>query len=123
MAEAWLRRLAGDRFESLSAGARPAGYVHPNAIEIMAEQGMDITGQTSKSIGVFLPPDGTPPDLIISVCSSAEKECPVFPGNVERLHWPFDDPYHAKGSNTDVMQEFRRVRDEIRDAVTSYFCA
>ncbi|MEW4489136.1 arsenate reductase ArsC [Thalassoglobus sp. JC818] len=118
MAEGLLRELASDRFESLSAGAKPAGYVHPMAVEAMNEFGVDISTQTSKHINEFLPPEGMPPDLIISVCSSAEKECPLFPGDVERWHWPFDDPAYATGSDEEKMQEFRRVRDEIRLRLT-----
>lgn len=114
MAEGLLRELGGARFVALSAGAKPAGYVHERAIAVMREIGIDISGQRSKSILEFLPPDGVPPDVIISVCSSAEKECPHFPGQVQRLHWPFDDPYHSRGSEDEVMAEFRRVRDEIR---------
>lgn len=114
MAEGWLRHLAGDRFESRSAGANPAGYVHPLAVRVMQEAGVDISRQVSKHIREFLPPHGTPPDLIISVCSNAERECPLFPGPVERWHWPFDDPFHASGSDEQRLAEFRRVRDEIR---------
>jgi arsenate reductase len=117
MAEAWLRELGGDRFVSLSAGARPAGYVHPKAIAAMREVGIDIAGQQSKSIRGFLPPEGRPPDLIISVCDSAAKECPTFPGKVERRHIPFDDPAHAVGSDAEIMAVFRRVRDEIRTTI------
>lgn len=119
MAEGWLRHLASDRFESLSAGANPAGYVHPLAIEVMREAGVDISGQSSKHIREFLPPEGIPPDLIISVCGNAEKECPLFPGTVERWHWPFDDPYHAGGTDEQRLAEFRRVRDEIRTTIES----
>lgn len=115
MAEGLLRHLAGDRFEALSAGARPAGYVHPRAIAAMGELGIDISSQLSQHIDEFLPPQGTPPDLIISVCSAAERECPLFPAAVERWHWPFDDPYHAQGSEAAIQSEFRRVRDEIRN--------
>lgn len=117
MAEGWLRALGGDRFEALSAGSKPAGYVHPRAVAAMAEVGVDIAGQSSKSINDFLPPLGTPPDLIISVCSGAEKECPLFPGAVLRWHWPFDDPYHCQGDETQIASEFRRVRDEIHAAI------
>ena len=119
MAEGLLRHLAGEEIESMSAGANPAHYVHPLAIEAMSELGIDITQQTSKHINEFLPPQGTPPDLIISVCSSAEKECPTFPGDVERLHWPFDDPYYADGSHEEQMVEFRRVRDEMLPHILS----
>jgi len=114
MAEGLLRSIAGDRFESLSAGAKPAGYVHPMSIQVMHEIGIDISAQTSKSINGFLPPQGTPPDLIISVCGNAERECPLFPGRVDRWHWPFDDPAHAMGTEEQKLAEFRRVRDEIK---------
>ncbi|MCL4114566.1 UNVERIFIED_CONTAM: hypothetical protein GTU68_061269 [Idotea baltica] len=114
MAEGFLRELAGDRFESLSAGAKPSGYVHPMAVTAMNDVGIDISAQVSKSINDFLPPNGTPPDLIISVCSAAEKECPIFPGAMERLHWPFFDPADATGTDEEKMAVFVRVRDEIR---------
>lgn len=117
MAEGLLRELGGDRFEALSAGSRPAGYVHSGAIQVMAELDIDISNQGSKSIDEFLPPNGTPPDTIISVCSGAEHDCPVFPGTVKRLHWPFDDPAHAEGTEEEKLACFRRVRDEIRTAL------
>ena len=119
MAEGLLRDLAGDRFVSLSAGAKPAGFVHPLAVAVMREEGIDISSQTSKSINGFLPPEGTPPDLIISVCGNAERECPHFPGHVERWHWPFDDPAHATGTDAERLDEFRRVRDEIKAKIAS----
>lgn len=117
MAEGLLRELHGDRFESLSAGSNPAGYVHPGAVAAMNQLGIDISHQVSKSISEFLPPDGTPPDVIISVCSGAEKDCPTFPGATKRLHWPFDDPAHATGSDADKAAVFVRVRDEIRQSL------
>lgn len=120
MAEGLLRELGGRQFVALSAGSKPAGYVHPMAVTAMAELGYDISDLASKSIDVFLPPNGTPPDLIISVCSSAEKECPNFPGATQRLHWPFDDPAHAEGTDEEKMVVFRRVRDEIRARLASY---
>jgi arsenate reductase len=121
MAEGLLREYAGDRFEALSAGSNPAGYVHEGAIQAMSELGIDISDLRSKSINEFLPPEGTPPDLIISVCSGAERDCPIFPGTTERLHWPFDDPAHAEGTEGTEEEKlacFRRVRDEIRDALS-----
>lgn len=123
MAEGFLRHLYGERFESLSAGAKPAGYVHPRAVTAMAECGIDISGQRSKSIRDFLPPQGTPPDVVIGVCSTADENCPVFPANVERWQWPFDDPFHATGSDAEQMEEFRRVRDEIRERIETRFRA
>jgi len=123
MAEGFLRELGGDRFESLSAGAKPSGYVHPMAVEAMKRVEIDISEQISKSINDFLPPAGTAPDLIISVCSAAEKECPIFPGHVERLHWPFFDPADAEGSDDEKMAVFERVRDEIRNRLESELIA
>jgi arsenate reductase (thioredoxin) len=121
MAEGLLRHLGGDRFVALSAGSDPAGYVHPLAVSAMAELGVDISKHASKHTNDFLPPAGRAPDLIISVCSSAEKECPVFPAPVERLHWPFDDPAHVTGDNDEKLAEFRRVRDEIGSRLTEHF--
>ena len=83
----------------------------------MNEVGIDISQQLSKSIAEFLPPDGTPPDVIISVCSGAEKDCPTFPGATKRLHWPFDDPAHATGTDAEKAAVFQRVRDEIRQVL------
>ena len=113
MAEAILRDRGGVRVESLSAGAKPSGYIHEGAIAATKELGLSVEGQSSKHIDEFLPPKGTPPDLIISVCSNADRDCPVFPGDVERLSWPFDDPADATGTDEEIMAEFRRVRDEI----------
>ena len=121
MAEGWLRHLAGDRHEALSAGSDPAGYVHPGAIAAMAEVGVDLAGQASKSIDRFLPPHGEPPDMIVSVCSSADERCPIFPGDVRRVREPFDDPGHATGTEEEIAAEFRRVRDEIRAMVERRF--
>lgn len=120
MAEGLLRHFAGDRFEALSAGSKPAGYVHPQAIEAMQELGIDISGQTSKSIQQFLPPEGETPDLIISVCDAAANDCPVFPAKVDRLHWPFEDPAHATGTDAEIQAVFHRVRDEIREQIEEY---
>ncbi len=116
MAEGWLRHLAGDEMESLSAGADPAGYVHPLAIEVMKEVGVDISSHTSKSIQDFIP---NPPNVIVSVCDSAAENCPIFPGAVNKVAWPFDDPAHAEGTDEEKLNFFRRVRDEIKDKITS----
>ena len=121
MAEGWLRALFGDQFESLSAGADPAGYVNEKAVAAMQEVGIDISAQTSKHIREFLPPEGRLPDIIISVCSTADDNCPVFPAKVERWQWPFDDPHYATGTEDEKMNEFRRVRDEIRARLEEEF--
>ena len=120
MAEGLLRQLAGSDLESLSAGASPSGYVHPLAVEVMSELEIDISGQFSKSIHDFLPPTGTPPDVVISVCDDAAERCPVFPGGVRRLHWPFDDPADATGTDDQKRAVFRRVREEIRAAIIEW---
>jgi arsenate reductase (thioredoxin) len=104
MAEGWLRHLGGDRFEALSAGAKPAGYVHPLAIEVMAEIGVDISKHRSKSIDEFA---GQTLDLLVTVCDNARESCPMYAGAKRQVHWGFDDPV---GAGPEV---FRRVRDEI----------
>ena len=121
MAEGLLRHSAGDRFEVLSAGSHPAGFVHPLAIEALREIDIDITGQRSKSINEFLSPAGEPPDVIVSVCSAADNECPSFPGHVERIQLPFDDPIHATGTDAEKMSRFREIRDQIKAALESRF--
>ena len=87
----------------------------------MAECGIDISHQVSKSIHDFLSPKATPPDVVIGVCSTADENCPIFPANVARWQWPFDDPFHAAGSDEEQMSEFRRVRDEIKTRIESHF--
>ncbi|QDT63317.1 arsenate reductase ArsC [Calycomorphotria hydatis] len=121
MGEGLLRHQFGDHFEALSAGSKPSGYVHPKAIEAMAELGIDISDYRSKSINEYVPPAGEQPDLVISVCDSAAEECPTFPGKVERIHIPFDDPAHAEGTEEEIMAVFRRVRDEIKAMVEERF--
>jgi arsenate reductase len=84
MAEGWLRHLAADRFESFSAGSRPAGFVHPLAVRAMAEAGVDISGHSSKSLDGFA---GREFDLLVTVCDGAREACPVFSGAIQRVHW------------------------------------
>jgi len=110
MAEGWLRHLAAERFESFSAGSRPAGFVHPLAVRAMSEAGVDISGHRSKSLDEFA---GREFDLLVTVCDGAREACPVFAGAKRRLHWGFDDPACATGSDEERMAVFRRVRDEI----------
>jgi arsenate reductase len=117
MAEGILRAAAGDILEVHSAGSKPAGYVHPKAIEAMAEIGIDISGHASKHMDEFLDRDI---ETVITVCGNADQACPVFPGQVNRHHWPFDDPAHAEGTAEEIMGEFRRVRDEIAKTFRSY---
>lgn len=117
LAEGLLRSLAGDLFEVHSAGSKPAGYVHPLAIRAMAEIGIDISGHRSKSMNEFLT---TPVETVITVCGVADQACPIFPGQVNRHHWPFDDPAHAPGTEAEQLAVFRRVRDEIRRTLDAY---
>jgi arsenate reductase len=110
MAEGWLRALAGDRFAASSAGTE-ATQVRPLAIRAMAEEGIDISGQQSKTLERYL---GKPFDAVITVCDDANESCPVFLGAKQRLHWSFPDPSKATGSEEDQLQVYRRVRDDIR---------
>ncbi len=110
MAEGLLRHLAGDRFEAHSAGTE-ATRVRPLAIRAMDEVGVDITGQVSKTLERYL---GEPFDYVITVCDDANEACPFFPGAKDRLHWPFEDPSRAEGSEEECLAIFRRVRDEIK---------
>lgn len=117
MAEAVLRAASAGRFRVASAGSRPAGYVHPFAIRVLEETGYDLAGHSSKHMNDFL---NQPVETVITVCGNADQACPVFPGQVNRHHWPFEDPAHATGSETEVLEVFRRVRDEIRKVFEAY---
>ncbi|HEX6480708.1 MAG TPA: arsenate reductase ArsC [Ktedonobacteraceae bacterium] len=110
MAEGLLRNLGGERFEVFSAGTE-ATHVRPLAIRVMAEIGIDISGQQSKTLDRYL---GEPLDDVITVCDAANEACPIFPGAKQRRHWSFEDPSKATGSEDDQMAVYRRVRDEIR---------
>jgi arsenate reductase (thioredoxin) len=111
MAEAFLRKLGGDRFEAFSAGMQPS-EVRPEAIQVMAEVGIDISHQRPKRIDPFL---GESFSWVITVCDRAREACPVFPGAERAGHWQFDDPADASGTPEERLTVFRRVRDEIRD--------
>ena len=117
LAEGLLRAVAGDLFEVHSAGSKPAGYVHPLAIRAMQEIGIDISAHRSKSMKEFM---ATPIETVITVCGVADQACPVFPGQVNRHHWPFDDPAHATGAEEEKLAVFRRVRNEIRRTLETY---
>ena len=116
MAEGFLRHLAGDRFDVASAGTEARG-VNPLAVRAMAEHGVDITGQRSKTLDRFLD-DGW--DYVVTVCDSANEACPVFPRAATRVHWSFDDPSRARGSDEERVMVFRRVRDEIETRITAW---
>jgi arsenate reductase (thioredoxin) len=110
MAEAILRNAAGDSVEVQSAGSNPANYVHPKAIQVMSEIGIDISNSRSKHLSEFL---DRKVHTVITVCDNADEACPIFPGMVTRYHWGFEDPAKAKGSEDQVLEIFRKVRDEI----------
>jgi arsenate reductase len=117
MAEGILRTKAGNIVRAESAGSEPTGEVHPLAIEVMSEIGIDISGHRSKHLGEFL---NVPVHTVITVCGHANEACPTFPGTVRRHHWSFDDPARVKGSEADVLAAFRTVRDEIAKVFGAY---
>ena len=117
MAEGILRAAAGDILDVQSAGSKPAGYVHPLAIRALGEIGIDISAHHSKHMNEFLTQDV---ETVITVCGNADQACPMFPGQMNRHHWGFDDPAHATGSEDEQMAVFRRVRDEIRRVFDAY---
>lgn len=116
MAEGLFRHFGGGKVEVISAGLNPKG-VHPTAVRVMAEIGIDISGHTSNNLNEYL---GQHFDYLITVCDNAAANCPVFPGEGRRLHWPFDDPAAAIGTDEQVLAEFRRVRDQIALAVRKF---
>ena len=117
MGEGILRTAAGDLFEVYSAGSNPAGYVHTKAIEVMHEIDIDISSHQSKSLVPFL---DSGIDTVITVCDNANEACPVFPGNEHCYHWAFEDPAHATGSEDEILNAFRTIRDQIRLVFESY---
>lgn len=117
LAEGILRAALDNRFRVESAGSKPAGYVHPLAIQAMAEIGIDISGHRSKHMDEFLADEVK---TVITVCGNADQACPMFPGQVSRHHWGFDDPAHATGSEEEQLAVFRRVRDEIARVFRAY---
>ena len=111
MAEGLLRHMSGDRFEVMSAGTE-ATHVRPLAIRAMGEVGVDISAQESETLGRYLRESF---DYVITVCDDANEACPFFPGAANRLHWSFEDPSRAEGSEEERLAVFRSVRDQIRD--------
>jgi arsenate reductase (thioredoxin) len=113
MAEGLLRYEGGDRFHVFSAGTRPS-RVRPEAITVMGEIGIDISGHRSKSVDEFVDQDL---EYVITVCNNAKETCPVFPGTGKRLHWPFDDPAAVEREENVRLAMFRRIRDQIHDRI------
>ena len=118
MAEGWARHLKPDEFEPYSAGAE-VKQVDPLAIQVMAEAGVDISGQRSKHVSSVMQ---VPFDYVVTLCSHARETCPFFPGEAAKLHMEFDDPPHLTRDISDKeerLKVYRRVRDELRDFVES----
>ena len=116
MAEAIVNHRLGDQWEAVSAGTKPAGYVHPNAVRVLQEIGIQHTGQ-SKLADEFR---DSPLDLVVTVCDSAAEECPVWLGAGKRAHLSFDDPAKATGSEAEILSAFRRVRDQIMEQIPAF---
>ncbi|MGB3117416.1 MAG: arsenate reductase ArsC [Verrucomicrobiales bacterium] len=117
LAEGILQAALNDDYIVASAGSKPAGYVHPLGIKAMAEIGIDISTHHSKHMDEFLKQNV---ETVITVCGNADQACPMFPGQLNRHHWGFDDPAHATGSEEEIMAVFRRVRDEIKRVFEAY---
>lgn len=117
MAEGLVNRFLGDEWEAYSAGTAPAGYVHPLAVRAMAELGIDISDQRSKSADEFR---GADFDLVITVCDGAAENCPLWLGPGRRVYFGFVDPVQVDGTEARRLAVFRRARDEIRQQVFDY---
>jgi len=117
MGEGLFRAEGGEGFEVFSAGTRPS-VVRPEAIAVMKEIGIDISGHRSKSVEEF---SGQAFDYVVTVCDNARDNCPVFPAGTERLHWSFEDPAAVEGSETERLSAFRRIRDQIHARVKAFF--
>jgi arsenate reductase len=117
LAEGILRNALGPNFTVASAGSKPAGFVHPLAIKALAEINIDISSHHSKHLNEFLNDNV---ETVITVCGNADQACPIFPGQLNRHHWGFDDPAHATGSEAEQFLVFQRVRDEIRRVFEAY---
>lgn len=117
MAEGYLKHKVGYFMDVCSAGAKPSGYVHPIAIEVMQEIGIDISGHRSKHLDEFKEGDV---ETVITVCENAETCCPTFAGEVNHHCWTFSDPADAVGTEEEIKNDFRRVRDEIKETFDKY---
>jgi arsenate reductase len=120
LAEALWRELGGGAWQAASAGSRPAGFVHPLAVRAMREVGLDLAAARSKSIDDFADERF---DLVVTVCDAAKESCPILPEAKRTLHWPFEDPALAVGTEEERLDAFRRVRDEIAAKIRSFLKA
>ena len=117
MAEAWLRYYAGDRFDVHSAGLQPKG-LNPYAIRVMEERGINMSAHRSKAVKEYLGIVNF--GFLITVCSNAEENCPIFPGVSKRLYWPFEDPAAFEGSHAEKLDKFREIRDQIEQKIKDW---
>ena len=117
IAEGILQEVAGDVLNVQSAGSDPAGFVHPLAVTVLADIGIDISENSSKHMNEFL---SSEVETVITVCDNADQACPSFPGQANRHHWPFPDPAKAEGSKEEMRKIFEKVRDDIRRVFTDY---
>jgi len=111
--EGLLRHLAGEHFDVFSAGVKPS-KVHPMSIIVMNEIGVDISGQTSDDVNDYL---GVGIDIVISVCDHAAATCPVFPGDVQRIHWSIKDPYHGWDVDESKLPDYRATREDLKSRI------
>jgi len=116
MAEGLLRHDAGDTYEVFSAGTKPT-LVRPEAIQVMREVGIDISGHRSKSVDEF---EGQNFEYVITVCDNAKESCPIFPAKTKRIHWSIDDPAAVQGSEEERVAAFRLSRDELRARLKAF---
>lgn len=117
MAEAFLRKYGGDRFEVFSAGLEPS-VINPLTVQVMEEAGINMSGHFAKGLTQYL--GKVHFSYLITVCSRAEEKCPIFPGMGIRLHWPFDDPVAFQGTPEEKLEKFRQVRDQIETMVKEW---
>lgn len=117
MAEGLWRTIAGDAWAAFSAGSKPSGYVHPMAVQAMKLRGVDISMLQSKSLDQFV---DTPFDLVVTVCDNAKDDCPVFVQAKRQVHWPFNDPADATGSDDEKLAVFVDIREQIERKITEF---
>jgi arsenate reductase len=119
MAEGFLRALGDERFTAYSAGTDPAERVHPQAVQVMSEKGIDISSQKPKNVSQYL--GRLPIRHLVIVCDGANEKCPrTFPGMMNRMFWPFDDPAAFVGSDAAILEKFRTVRDQIESGIRQW---
>jgi arsenate reductase len=117
MGEGLFRHEGRGTYEVASAGTKPS-HVRPEAIAVMRELGIDISGHRSKSVNEF---EGQSFDCVVTVCDNARDNCPVFPAGTDRIHWSFEDPAAVEGSEPERLAAFRRIRDQIHERVKAFF--